>query len=462
MLLVCIRNRLHRRLASHGATVDLRHTRSTLQRELKAHHRSQLEAKARFFSAGPRRQGFQFWAAIKRWFRGPQTDLPPLQTVDGGTAITLRERSEALADHLQRTFGGLTDPSFDEGFWMATEAEVAADDTLQPLHAHRLCSPTLPAHVCTSDDEGADLPDGEPTRPVSPGNVSLLLAKLHPGKAPGLDGLSPNLLRHCPPKLAHILATIFTASLRVGYFPARWRTCAVRMIPKTGKALTSPGDFRPIALCSSIVKLLERIIARRLLAESRQRHLLPAEQSAFLPGHDMTEQLVLLLQRAAQSTNAGLTTLVALDANKAFDSVWHAGLLRCLRERQFLAPTRRWISSFLRSRTATLLEDSHLYRRFPVAAGVLQGSSLSPHLYILYTADMPLLRGPLTGASVYADDVALWTSGPSPAAALQRVRPVLHRAVRRIAFNPDKTQVVLSRRSQWPLDSLAPPHLMGV
>ena len=133
--------------------------------------------------------------------------------------------------------------------------------------------------------------------------------------------------------------------------------------------------------------------------------------------------------------NAGLvTTLVAMDANKAFDSVWHAGLLRCLREKQFSA------------RTAAVLEDGHLSVIFPLAAGVPQGSPLSPLLYVLYTAEMPLPRGPRTGASVYADDVAMWACGSSPSAALQHIRPIIHRAVqwgrrRRIAFNPTKTQV---------------------
>ena len=81
---------------------------------------------------------------------------------------------------------------------------------------------------------------------------------------------------------------------------------------------------------------------------------------------------------------------------------------------------------------------------------------------------MPLPSGPHAGASVYADDVAFWASGHSPAAALQKIRPALHRAVRwgrrwRIAFNPDKTQLgFFSRRTAWPLDALDPQQLLGV
>ena len=458
--LVRLRHRLRRKLCQRP-TDELRRrlnvTRQTLQRELEAHSRARLEAKARFFAAGPSRQGLEFWRAIRQWFRGPRADTPALRTPDGNTALTPAERAEAFAGHLEQAFGGSEDPSFEEAFRISTEAEVAADADLQPLHS-------LPPA-----DEDDDPDEDDPARSVSPAEVWLQLRQLRSGKAPGLDGLSPDILRNCPMTVVPVLAAVFTASLRLGHYPSRWRHSAICLLPKPGKPLTSPADFRPIALCSCIGKLLERLFARRLQALSLRRRLLPAEQSAFLPGRDTTEQLLLLTQRAGQAMNAGLvTTIVALDANKAFDSVWHAGLLRCLRERQFSARTRRWVAAFLRSRTATVLEDGHLSRSFPLAAGVPQGSPLSPLLYILYTAEMPLPRGPLAGASAYADDVAMWACGESPSAALQRIRPVLHRAVRwgrrwRIAFNPAKTQVgFFSRRTHWPLDSLPPPQLMGV
>ena len=463
--LVRLRHRLRRLYAqrpSHELRQRLNVARRALQRELETHRRTCLEEKARFFAAGPSRQGLAFWQAIRRWFRGPRADTPALRRPDGSTALTPAERAETFAAHLAETFGGLSDPAFEEDFRASTEAQVAADLDLQPLQHLQ-----PPDHLDAAPPPPED--DLDPAREVSAAEVWLQLRRLRSGKAPGLDGISPDILRNCPMTIVPVLAGLFTASLRLGHYPQRWRHSAMCLLPKAGKPLTSPGDFRPIALCSCVGKLLERLFAHRLQAESLRRRLLPPEQSAFLPGRDATEQLVLLAQRAGQAMNGGLVcTLVALDAHKAFDSVWHAGLLRCLRERQFSAPTRRWIAAFLRGRTAAVLEDGHLSRSFTLAAGVPQGSPLSPLLYILYTAEMPLPCGPRTGASVYADDVALWACGPSPAAALQRIRPALHRAVRwgrrwRIAFNPTKTQVgFFSRRSHWPLDALQPPHLMGV
>jgi hypothetical protein len=400
----------------------------------------------------------EFWTAIRRWFRDQRADAPPLQAPDGSLATSPAERAHAFANHLERALGGPQDPAFDEAFRQETEASVSSDTNLEPL--------TLDD---SEDPDDNAIEEDEPTRPVTSAEVHRSIRRLHSGKAPGLDGLSSDIVRHCPPALSTILARIISASFRLGWIPARWRRSIVRMLPKAGKPLSAPSDFRPIALCPVLGKLAERIFARRLLSVCQRQHLLPPEQSAFRPGRDTTEQVALLVQRVGQSLNSNLaTTLIALDANKAFDSVWHAGLLRCLDEHKLSCPTRRWVAAFLRDRQASVLEDGSLSRTFATAAGVPQGSPLSPLLYILYTATMPLPRGRLLGASVYADDVALWASARTPTAALQRLRPTLHQAVMwgrrwRITFNPAKTQVgYFSRlRSSTLANDLPPPRLMG-
>ena len=230
--LVRTRNRLRRQLAARPSDAlrqRLRDTRSLLQRELEAHRRKCLEAKARFFAAGPKRQSRLFWQAIRHWFRPPRRDLPPLANPSGPSAVTPPERAEVFATHLEAVFGGSSDPTFDEAFRAATESAVSQDTDLQPLAS----TDGLPA--LDSDD---------PCRPVSPAEVSLAVDRLRAGKAPGLDGLAPDLLRHAPAALSYVLADLFFASLRLGYLPRAWRHCALRLLPKQGKPLTEPGHYR--------------------------------------------------------------------------------------------------------------------------------------------------------------------------------------------------------------------------
>ena len=322
-----------------------------------------------------------------------------------------------------------------------------------------------PAAADAEDEE-----DDEPARAVSVGAVAWELRGLARGRAPGPDGVSTDLLRAAPPTLAAVLAALFTGSLRCGFVPSRWRLAWVRMLPKPGRPLSAPGDFRPIALTSCVGKLLERIVARRLLLVCERLDLLPPEQSGFRGGRDALEQVVLLTQRTAQHLNGGLCTAVAaLDVSKAYDSVWHAGLLyRC---REVLPPaTTRWISSFLGGRSFAILEDGHLSATLPAPGGVPQGSPLSPLLYTFYTRDMPFLRGQrLRGATAYADDLALWAAADSPAAAWASLRPDLDALAAwgrrwRLKFNHEKTQAGFFSRqlARWPLGAFASPTFGAV
>ena len=162
-----------------------------------------------------------------------------------------------------------------------------------------------------------------------------------------------------------------------------------------------------------------------------------------------------------------MTAVAALDVAKAFDSVWHAGLVRqCIVD----LPTgvARWVAAFLRDRTAAVLEDGSVSRRFPTLAGVPQGSPLSPLLYSFYTRKMPLPRTPLTGATVYADDVAVWASAQTPAAAWSMLEPHLREMLEwgrrwRLRFSPEKTQLMcFTRRVRWPSGSFPSVTFDGV
>ncbi|GBP39186.1 Probable RNA-directed DNA polymerase from transposon BS [Eumeta japonica] len=88
---------------------------------------------------------------------------------------------------------------------------------------------------------------------------------------------------------------------------------------------------------------------------------------------------------------------VLLDVEKAFDRVWHGGLIQKLLDTS-LPP-------------ALTISAPCLIR-----AGVPQGSCLSPELYAMYTYDIPTLRGYLEDweddvmLALYADDSTYFAS----------------------------------------------------
>jgi hypothetical protein len=95
---------------------------------------------------------------------------------------------------------------------------------------------------------------------------------------------------------------------------------------------------------------------------------------------------------------------VFLDVAKAFDTVWHEGLLFKLKT-LFPAPYYFLLKSYLENRTFKVCYKLQHSKQFPIAAGVSQGSDLAPFLYIIYTSDLP--TSVETTIGTYADDTAL-------------------------------------------------------
>jgi exonuclease III len=391
----------------------------------------------------------QFWYTVRKHFERPTHQAPTdLSRDSSGTRLTTPatsplDKAGLFAQHLSSTADArTTSSSFDAAFFACVEQDVGSDRLFQPI------SDTSAAGGPT--EQGAE--QDEPTRAVSSIAVQRAIRQLRSGRAPGPDKIGTDLVKAAPFTLAWALSLLFSGSLSVGYLPSRWKAAWIRMIPKPGKPGSSPSDFRPIALTSTLGKLLERIVARRLEAFCDARGLLPAEQSGFRTGRDASEQTLLLCQRAVQASNGGLATAVAaLDITGAYDSVWHRGLLYACRE-VLTEPTCRWIAAFLAERSAAVLVDGYLSQEIRVALGVPQGSPLSPLLYNFFTRTLPLPREPRMGATAYADDLALWASEKTPREAWSRLQPYLEELLAwsrrwRLHFSEEKTQAaILTRR----------------
>ncbi|GFW73556.1 RNA-directed DNA polymerase from mobile element jockey [Trichonephila clavipes] len=198
-----------------------------------------------------------------------------------------------------------------------------------------------------------------------------------------------------------------------GYFPEAWKHAIITLLPKNGKDNKLAINYRPISLLSAIGKIFEKIILKRIKQYADANNCIPDFQHGFREERSTCHQLLRLTNLIIAGFNQHETTGgVFLDAEKAFDRVWHDGLIFKLIKLNFPPYIIKLIYSYLSDRSFQVKIDSTLSRTAPIATGCPQGSILSPILYSLYTQDFPTT--PVVDVCLFADDAAIITQACCP------------------------------------------------
>ncbi len=177
-------------------------------------------------------------------------------------------------------------------------------------------------------------------RPVSVLEVQEAVWALTPDKAPGPDGFPPFFFRQywsiIRPAVVEAIQCFFTQAA----MPVGWKATFITLIPKRQDA-TEPSHFRPISLCTTLYKVVARIMVGRM------KPLLPdiisQEQGAFVAGRNISHNVMLAqemmwdLRRASKRHSL---MAVKLDMERAYDRIRWRFLQRALEAYGF---PRQWI-----------------------------------------------------------------------------------------------------------------------
>lgn len=415
--LIKLRNRTRRHWQRRGLPI-LQAQLRMLNRRIKIVVAEEKEAHWSSLLKSFRNGSKSFWKLTKS-LRGRNKNLTTPIVVNNNILVTSQEKVNAIANSFQ-------------------DAHALTSNYQHPIEAEVNISIRRISRNKDANLEGSTY--------TSPREVGWFLRTMRPFKAPGPDKMQNILLKNLPKRAVVLLTKIFNACIRSGYFPSMWKKALVIPIPKPGKDQKMPANYRPISLLNAIGKLFEKILQRRLSEFVNENLIIPPEQFGFRSQHSTVHQLQRVLQNIhAKKRVSHSTGVVLLDIEKAFDSVWHDGLIHKLMSYNFPVYLIKLIRSFLQDRCfqVTLPGVSSTSRAIP--AGVPQGSVLSPMLYNIFISDMPIPD--CCEIALYADDTALISTRRNPGTLVEKLQSGFDDLTTffttwRIKINAAKTQAV--------------------
>lgn len=297
-------------------------------------------------------------------------------------------------------------------------------------------------------------------------DVKKVIESLKVKKAPGRDGISNVAVKNISTAAMMYLVSIITAMFRLGYFPKLWRRAKVLAFPKPGKDPTKPENYRPISLLPCLGKVVEKLLVMRLWEELKSKGLIQPEQFGFQAGCSTAHALLTMKTEIERALEAKCCTATAfLDIEKAFDTVWHQGLIFKMIKARFSPWLIKMIHSYLLQRTFSVSLGSSYSDDRHAGSGVPQGSVLGPVLFLFYIHDLP--RHPYTNLTIFADDTSIRSTHARADVATRHLQEHLDLLARfydkwRIKINATKSENVLfTRRRRFTSDEPSQLRLNG-
>ena len=150
-----------------------------------------------------------------------------------------------------------------------------------------------------------------------------------------------------------------------------------------------------------------------LLNFFRDHQVITTLQSGFIPGDSTVNQLVDIYNTFCKALDEGKEVrAVFCDISKAFDRLWHKGLLYKLKSVGVTDSLLHWCSDYLANRKQRVVIPGACSDWLPVTAGVPQGSILGPLLFLLYIND--IVDNIKATIRLFADDTGLYIIVDNP------------------------------------------------
>jgi hypothetical protein len=192
-------------------------------------------------------------------------------------------------------------------------------------------------------------------------------------KASGCDGFGNRIIKLCAEGLCPSFTTLINRSFVLGKYPSQWKLAnIIPLYKKENRHFKT--NYRPVSLLPCLSKLCEKVAFKRLYDYLIEIGFLYHFQSGFRPGDSTVNQLLYIVHQIYLAFEQGKeVTVVYLDISKAFDLVWHRGLLK-LESLGICGSLLHWFESYLQDRMQRVILGGQSSEWKKLYSGVPQGS----------------------------------------------------------------------------------------
>ena len=156
--------------------------------------------------------------------------------------------------------------------------------------------------------------------------------------------------------------------------------------------------------------MFERVIYNPVFNYFQSNRLSTPSQSGFLPGDSCISQLLSIIHEIQTAFDENPTIDVRgvfLDISKAFDKVWHDGIIFKLKAYGVEGELLSLLKNYLENREQRVVLNGQTSEWRKIMSGVPQGSVLGPLLFLIYINDLP--DGINSLCKIFADDTSLFS-----------------------------------------------------
>lgn len=279
------------------------------------------------------------------------------------------------------------------------------------------------------------------------------IAKLKNNKTPGLDNINNEMLKNTSQTAKTLILKIFNNILISGAYPQKWNKGYISTIYKS-KSIQDPNNYRCLTINSSFGKLFNSILNERLTSYLIKHNIISPSQIGFQKDKRTSDHIYTLQTVIKKYTKIYKKKIYAcfIDFKKAFDTIWHLGLLYKLKTINVGNNFYNIIKCMYTNNEVCVKFHDEITDFFTSTVGVKQGDNLSSTLFNIYINDLPTcLKNNCDPVKIgnmdisclmYADDLILLSETPL---GLQNQLNILNEYCNtwKLQINTEKSKVII-------------------